>query len=71
MVKMRTYTEKELLKAIEYACGYQKASDYQTAGKLLIVDKSDLQQNIETLLNELASTNENVHKEIELRDIFI
>jgi hypothetical protein len=34
---MRTYTEQELLKAIQYACPCQKADDYQTAGGLLLM----------------------------------
>lgn len=67
--RKRTYTEAELMQAIKYACEYQKACDYQIAGKLLIVDKSELQANSVLLLNELTS-DKNAFSEIELKDIF-
>jgi len=59
---MRTYTEKELLKAVEYGCNYQKASDYQTAGHFLLeefktVSNADIE--IGKLLDELYDTNSN------------
>jgi hypothetical protein len=66
---MRTYTEEELLKAIEYACEYQKATDYQTAGKLLIVDESELPANAILLLDELSS-DAIAFSEIDLKAIF-
>jgi hypothetical protein len=64
-----TYTEAELLKAIKYACEYQKATDYQTAGRLLIVDDSELKANSILLLDELASDT-NAASEIKVKDIF-
>lgn len=67
--KERTYTESELLKAIKYACEYQKGIDYQTAGGLLIVDESELPANSILLLDEL-SNNSIAASEIELKDIF-
>lgn len=66
---MRTYTEEELLKAMKYACEYQKATDYQTAGKLLIVDESELPANAILLLDELNS-DAIAFSEIDLKDIF-
>lgn len=66
---MNTYTEAELLKAVEYACEYQKACDYQTAGRLLIVDGSEVPANAILLLDELSG-DENAFPEIELKDIF-
>jgi hypothetical protein len=68
---MKTYTEEDLLKAIKYACEYQKATDYQTAGLHLIVDETELKGNIEILLNELCDTDKTAHNEIEISDIFI
>lgn len=65
----KTYTEAELLQAIKYACEYQKATDYQTAGSLLIVDESELKANSILLLDEL-SNDTNAFFEIELKDIF-
>ena len=62
---MRTYTEKELLKAIEYACNYQKACDYQSAGHFLIEDEPK----IEELLDELSDTDKNSASEITLEEI--
>ncbi|HZY40122.1 MAG TPA: hypothetical protein VFE53_25895 [Mucilaginibacter sp.] len=66
---MKTYTEEELLKAMKYACEYQKATDYQTAGKLLIVDESELSANSILLLDELSS-DAIAFSEIALKDIF-
>lgn len=66
---MKTYTEAEVLQAIEYACQYQKATDYQTAGNLLIVDDADLKDNSIILLDQLSSE-DIAHKEINLADIF-
>jgi len=66
---MKTYTEAELLQAIEYACEYQKACDYQTAGRLLIVDENELPGNAILLLDDLSDDN-NAFSEIELKDIF-
>lgn len=65
----KIYTEAELLKAIEYACQYQKACDYQTAGRFLIVDDSELHPNSVLLLDELC-TDESAFSEIEIKDIF-
>lgn len=67
--KKKMYTEAELLQAIKYACEYQKAADYQIAGRLLIVDDSDLIENSVKLLDDLANEN-NAFAEIELKDIF-
>jgi hypothetical protein len=67
---MKTYTEEDILAAIKYACEYQKAADYQTAGKHLIVDEVDLKANIENLLNELCDTDKTAHDEIEISDVF-
>ena len=67
---MRTYTEQELLVAIKYACEYQKATDYQTAGCHLNVHEKDLKTNIEILLNDLCDTDNTAHDEIEIADIF-
>jgi hypothetical protein len=69
-LNMKTYTEEELLAAIKYACEYQKATDYQTGGILLIVDQTELKANIENLLYELCDTDKTAHDEIELSDIF-
>jgi hypothetical protein len=66
---MKEYTEAELFKAIRYACEYQKGADYQTAGRLLIVDDSELKANSILVLDELAR-NTNAFSEIELKDIF-
>ena len=66
---MKTYTEDQLLKAIEYACSYQKAHDYQTAGKFLIVDESDLKVNSILLLDNLAN-DDIAFSEIDISDIF-
>jgi hypothetical protein len=66
---MRTYTEEELLKAIKYACECQKATDYQTAGKLLIVEESELPANSILLLDELSGDTI-AFSEIDLQDIF-
>lgn len=62
----KLYTEAELLKAIEYACGYQKASDYQAAGHHLIVDG---EPDTVALLDELSDTENNKHKEITIQEI--
>ena len=67
---MKTYTEQDLRAAIKYACEYQKATDYQTAGQHLIVDEADLKANIESLLNELCDTDKTAYDEIEISDIF-
>ncbi len=68
---MKVYTEVELLKAIEWACSYQKACDYQVAGRyLLIENEANLPGNIEMLLNDLCDTDINAHNEIKLSDIF-
>jgi hypothetical protein len=65
----RTYTEAEILKAMEYACEYQKALDYQAAGKLLMVESNQLTDNSILLLDEL-SNNKTAISEINLGDIF-
>lgn len=70
-IGVNTYTEKELLLAIEYACGYQKAEDYQQAGHIamqdfLTVDEADTA--IGKTLDYLCST-ENTSKEITIQEI--
>lgn len=68
---MKTYTEKELLKAIEYACGYQKGSDYQLAGRYLLNEFESVKQAdtaSELLLDELSG-NTNSSKEITIDEI--
>ena len=60
------YSEKDLLKAINYACGMQKAEDYQVAGNLLIDPKENATEN---LLNYLCDTDNNESKTITIKDI--
>lgn len=63
------YTEEFILKAIEYACGYQKGTDYQIAGHFLIEDNVNDEKHIIPLLDELADVDNNSHKEISIQDI--
>lgn len=63
------YSEQDIRKIVEYACGMQKAEDYQTAGRLLIVDEPDLKQNSILLLDELAETDTNYSGEITMFEI--
>ena len=68
---MRTYTEEELKLAIEYACGMQKAEDYQMAGDKLLesfktVDEAD--KAIVETLDYLCSDN-NISKQITMEEI--
>ena len=66
---MKTYSEEQLLKAIEYACQYQMGCDYQTAGNLLLDDNSDFKSN-SLLLMDALSSQETGFSEIKLSDIF-
>lgn len=63
------YTEEQLLQAIKYACEYQKAYDYQTAGGILIKDNFTTQEDVIKLLDEL-SNDTLANSEIDLKDIF-
>lgn len=66
------YTEEELLKAIEYACGYQKASDYQNVGHYLMAEFKSVEEAdsaITKVLDELADTNNNSANQITIEDI--
>lgn len=68
----RLYSEKELLKAIDYACGMQKAEDYQQAGRILIVDRKTIvepEHLTEQLLSYLCDTDNNEAKSITIKDI--
>lgn len=68
---MKLYTEAELLMAIKYACEYQKATDYQTVGALLICeDQRELEENLLKVLDALADGKIISNEEIDLRDIF-
>lgn len=64
----RLYTKEELLKAVEYACGYQKASDYQMAGHHLIEDVVT-DEHCANLLDELHNTDKNSASEISIEDM--
>jgi hypothetical protein len=66
---MRTYTQEELLKAIEYACSMQKAQDYQNAGNHLIVDESELKTGVIQLLDLLSDSDDNDAKNITIEEI--
>lgn len=66
---MRTYTEEEVLKIINYACGLQKAEDYQVAGNMLLVDNVDIVSVREQLLNYLCDTDNNESKNITIEII--
>jgi hypothetical protein len=66
---MRTYTQEELLKAIEYACNTQKAQDYQDAGNHLIVDDSELKTGAIQLLDLLSDSDDNDAKNITIEEI--
>lgn len=69
---MKTYTEQELLKAIEYACNYQKACDYQEAGHYLVemyTTIDDANKAMVDVLDLLADTNKNNASEISVDEI--
>jgi hypothetical protein len=65
----RTYTQAELLKAIEYACGYQKASSYQDIGQILLSEGYDTTPQDVQILDNLSDCDNNNHEEITLEDI--
>lgn len=65
----RLYSEKELLKAIDLACGLQKAEDYQVAGGILIVDEPVTDDHAIKVLDYLADTDNNESKSITIKDI--
>lgn len=65
---MRLYTEEELKKAVEYACGMQKAEDYQIVGTCLI-GAPDIEKAIENTLNYLYDTDNNDSKNITIEEI--
>ena len=64
---MTKYTEKQVRQAIKYACEYQKTTDYQTAGNILL--QEDCTEREIKLLDELAGDSIAAN-EIELKDIF-
>lgn len=66
---MKTYTENELKEAIKYAMQYQKAMDYQTAGRILLGGDKPSTDEMIALLDELATDTVN-ENDIELDDIF-
>lgn len=58
-----------VLKAIEYACGYQKGASYQVIGAM-IHNSTENFTDVETkILDELADSDNNAHKEITIQDI--
>lgn len=65
----RLYTQEELLKAIGYACGMQKAQDYQDAGNHLIVDQSELKTSVVQLLDLLSDSDNNNSQTITIEEI--
>lgn len=69
---MKTYTEQELLKAVEYACGYQKACSYQEIGGV-IADGEDHKcthdEIMAFILDNLCDTDKNCAKKITIEDI--
>lgn len=70
MQKDRLYTEKELLKAIEYACGYQKADSYQWVANIVLKEnkREPTPEELETL-DYLWDCDINGSKDITLEDI--
>lgn len=65
-------SDKQLAKVIEYACIYQKACDYQTAGHHLLEKFEtvlDADTAIENLLNELYDPKIIGAKEITIEDV--
>lgn len=76
---MRTYTEEELLKAVEYACGMQKAEDYSISGHLLLLDDDEerdsliklihLKKAVISVLDILSDTDTSEAKNITIEEI--
>lgn len=75
---MRTYTESELLKVVEYACSTQKAEDYSISSHLLILDDKhpdsfihliELERAVIYTLDILAETDTNEARNITIEDI--
>lgn len=65
---MTTYTQEQLLKAVEYACGYQKASSYQEIAH--VEGFWDIDERIfKEIMDNLADVDNNAHKEITIEDI--
>lgn len=65
-------TEQQLLKAVEFACNYQKACDYQTVGHHLLENfetVTDADMAITKVLDDLCDTNTNGAKEITIEEI--
>lgn len=66
---MRYYSEEDLKKAIDYACGYQKANSYTIINNLLTVEGYDQTEHDKAVLEELSNCDSNAAHEITLEDI--
>ncbi len=67
---MRTYTEQEVLKIVNLACGLQKAEDYQEVGNMIVGESMHNHSSMcKSVLDYLADCNNNYHKSITIEDI--
>ena len=67
---MRTYTEEEVLKIVYYACGIQKAEDYQEVGNMIVGESMHSHNSIcKSVLDYLYDCDNNCHKSITIEDI--
>ena len=66
---MKTYTQQELLRAVQYACEYQKACDYQEAAMILLGDGYKTTNADVKVLDLLSDSIINHYNEIPIKDI--
>ena len=65
---MSNYTDEQVLKAVKYACGIQKATDYQEVGGILLGD--DYEPTMQDLLAlDYLSNEDNISDKITLEEL--